>query len=229
MSEIAYHIGELEIARAPGDPRHVLPALPESFESILDLGCGIGQTLIACDLPLKTFACGVDVDEEALAYGRKMSDHISFVRASGERLPFADGSFDVVISRVTVPQMHVPVALREISRVLKPGGHVWLSLHSMKWALRRAGDSLRERSLKNFVYQFYVMANGALFHFTGRQFRFPLNGRCESFQTVGRFTRAMKEAGFERVKTERDRFFIVTACKVNNLCVESVASPFRNN
>ena len=217
MSEIAYHLGELEIARNVDDARCILPELPETFESILDLGCGIGQTLIACNLPPKTFACGVDVNEEALAYGRKIADHISFVRASGEHLPFADGLFDVVISRVTLPHMHVPKALREISRALKPRGRVWLTLYPMSWILHRAGESLKAGNLKNFAYQFYVMTNGAFFHLTGRQFRFPFNRRCESFQTVKGVIRALKEAGFENVRAEQNRFFIVTASKADDL------------
>jgi len=217
MSEIAYHLGELDIARNADDARRILPELPETFESILDLGCGIGQTLIACNLPPKTFACGVDVNEEALAYGRKIADHISFVRASGEHLPFADGLFDVVISRVTLPHMHVPKALREISRALKPRGRVWLTLYPMSWILHRAGESLKAGNLKNFAYQFYVMTNGAFFHLTGRQFRFPFNRRCESFQTVKGVIRALKEAGFENVRAEQNRFFIVTASKADDL------------
>jgi len=217
MSEIAYHLGELDIARNVDDARRTLPELPETFESILDLGCGIGQTLIACNLPPKTFACGVDVNEEALAYGRKIADHISFVRASGEHLPFADGLFDVVISRVTLPHMHVPKALREISRALKPRGRVWLTLYPMSWILHRAGESLKAGNLKNFAYQFYVMTNGAFFHLTGRQFRFPFNRRCESFQTVKGVIRALKEAGFENVRAEQNRFFIVTASKADDL------------
>lgn len=217
MSEIAYHLGELEIARNVDDARRILPELPETFESILDLGCGIGQTLIACDLPAKTFACGVDVDEEALAYGRKIADHISFVRASGEHLPFADGSFDVVISRVTLPYMNVPNALLEISRALKPGGRVWFTLHPVSRALRHAGESLKAGNMKNFAYQLYVMINGVLFHLIGRQFRFPFSRRYESFQTVKGVIRAMKEAGFEDVRTEQNGFFIVTAYKADDL------------
>ena len=217
MSEIAYHLGELEIARNVDDARHILPELPETFESILDLGCGIGQTLIASNLPPKTLACGVDVNEEALAYGRKIADHISFVRASGEHLPFADDSFDVVISRVTLPYMHVPNALREIARALKPGGRVWLTLHPMSLILRHACESLKAGNVKNFAYQFYVMTNGAFFHLTGRQFRFPFNRRCESFQTVKGVIRAMKEAGFENVRAEQNGIFIVSASKADDL------------
>ena len=45
MSAINYHLEELKIARTPGDPRHIRPALPDRCGSLLDLGCGIGQNL----------------------------------------------------------------------------------------------------------------------------------------------------------------------------------------
>lgn len=34
-----------------------------------------------------------------------------------------------MISRVALPYMHIPMALAEIARVVKSGGHVWLTLH----------------------------------------------------------------------------------------------------
>jgi hypothetical protein len=87
----------------------------------------------------------------------------------------------------------------------------------MSWILRRAGESAKAGNIKNLAYQFYVMINGAFFHLTGRQFRFPFNRRCESFQTYKGVIRAMKEAGFENVRAERNRFFIVTASKADDL------------
>ena len=91
MSTLEYHLAELAIAKAKDDPRRVMPALPAQFGSILDLGCGAGQTLIACELPPEVFACGADIDEEALQYGRQISGQIHFVRAGGEALPFGAG------------------------------------------------------------------------------------------------------------------------------------------
>ncbi len=214
MSEIAYHLLELEIARAANDPRRVMPILSDRDGSILDIGCGAGQTLIACNLKPGVFACGVDVDEEALALGRLMSRDIALARATGEQLPFADQSFDFVISRLALPYMRIPEALGEIARVLKPGGQVWFLPHSISMALRGVARSLRERNARNLIYQHYVIVNGLLFHFTGRLFRFPFNpDKCESFQTRRGVVRAMLAAGFEDVSAECDRFFIVTASK----------------
>ena len=214
MSGAAYHLTELEIARAVNDPRRAMPDLPDHYESVLDIGCGAGQTLIACGLKPGAFVCGIDIDEEALVLGKRLSRHIAFVRASGERLPFPDRSFDVVISRVSLPLMYLPDALREIARVLKPGGRVWFTMHTVSMALRGIARSLRERNAKNLIYQHYVIVNGLLFHFTGKQFRFPFNrDRCESFQTAGGIARAMRAAGFDRISAQRGRFFVVTASR----------------
>ena len=212
MSELAYHLTELEVARDPDDPRHLVPVLPDRVRSVLDIGCGIGQTLVTARLAPVTLACGIDIDEEALAYGRRTSPGITFVRATGERLPFVDRTFEVVISRVSLPFMHIPTVLREIYRVTKPGGRVWLSLHPYPVPLRQLLAAVKAMNPRNAVYRAYVIANGVLFHLTGRQVRYPLKrGRCESFQTVRSIRRALHAAGFEDPRAERARFFVATA------------------
>lgn len=214
MSELAYHMLELEIARKREDPRRVAPVLSSPYGSVLDIGCGAGQTLITSNLKPTTFSCGVDIDQEALALGARLSRRIAFVRASGERLPFSDGSFEVVISRVSLPYMRLPAALREIVRVLKPGGQVWFTLHPISTSLRDVARSLKERNAKNLAHQLYVIVNGLLFHFTGRLFRSPFNrAKCESFQTAHGIVRAMRAAGFDQVRAERGRSLVVTASK----------------
>ena len=76
MDTRAYHLAELEIARSPGDSRRTMTPLPANLESILDVGCGAGQTLIACDLSSDVLACGLDIDSEALALGKTLSRQI---------------------------------------------------------------------------------------------------------------------------------------------------------
>lgn len=214
MSDRAYHILELEIASAKNDPRRVAPALGNGFQRILDIGCGAGQTLIACDLKPGVFFCGIDIDHDALALGKRLTNNISFVRATGEKLPFPDNYFEAVISRLALPYMHLPSALGEIARVLRPGGQIWLTLHPISMALDGFSRSLKEWNVKNLAYQCYVIANGLLFHFTGKQFRSPFNrDRCESFQTTSGVMKALHAAGFNRAHADRDRFFVVTASK----------------
>src|SRR5262245_10880877 len=205
MNEIEYHLGELKIACTPGDSRRVMPVLPDTFRSILDLGCGIGQTLISCQLNPGTFACGVDIDAESLAYGKQLTPSIHFVRASGERLPFGDRAFETVVSRISLPYLHIPNALQEIARILTPGGHIWFTLHSFRTVWEDALGAIRSWSPKNVAYAIYVLINGVCLHLAGRQFRYPLNrNKCESFQAVEGMTKAMRKAGFEHVRIECD-------------------------
>lgn len=219
MTALEYHLAELEIARSASDPRRAQPDLPAQFASILDVGCGAGQTLIAASLPPHVLACGVDVDESALVLGRTLAPQhgasVHFTRAGGEALPYADGSFDVVISRVAMPYMHMPTALAEFARVLAPGGTLWVTLHPASLVLSQLGDAVTSLHVKSMLYFGYALLNGAWFHVTGRQVRFPLNrARCESFQTAGGVRRALHRAGFGQVRVTRTaRHFAVAAVR----------------
>src|SRR5262245_59529208 len=215
-SSLEYHLAEFKIAVSPDDPRRLQPVLPNDFASILDIGCGVGQGLLSLELNDHVFACGADIDEEALRHGKELALNMHFVCTEGERLPFGDLSFDVVMSRVALPYMHIPKALAEIARVVKPGGQIWFSLHPWSTAYDGLIQGIRSISLKNTLYRLYVIVNGRSLHFIGRQFRFPLNRRrCESFQTVLGMRRAMTRAGFAEVKVKPGHRFIVTAVKAD--------------
>ncbi len=99
---------------------------------VLDFGCGAGGLTFALREHAAS-AAGVDLEEYKLAFARSEAarrgvDGIEFVCYAGERLPFADASFDTVFC-VDVLE-HVPkpdLALAEMRRVLKPGGLLLLS------------------------------------------------------------------------------------------------------
>lgn len=207
-----YHLEELKIATTPSDDRRTLPDISALKGSILDVGCGAGQTMIACGVDGPS-ACGVDVSLEALRLGKRLSERTNFVLAEGEGLPFADNSFDFVISRVALPYMRVVDAVREISRVLRPGGSVWLTLHSFAYTKGQLLRALRNMELRSLIFQLYVFGNGLLLHLFTRQIRFPLTSRCESFQTNRAMRRILLAAGFQNIVIDRRRHFVVTAKK----------------
>ena len=213
--DIAYHLGELAIARDPADPRRSVPTLPDRFHRILDLGCGICQTLMSVPLPAEVVACGVDVDAASLRFGSRLSSRrLHFICARGEHLPFTDRSFDVVIARVSLPYMDIPRVLQEIARIVKPGGYVWFALHPFPIVCDALTQALRGRDVRGVFFQTYTLLNGLALHVAGRLVRFPLGRkRCESFQTVSGMTRAMRRAGFDSVQTSNDRLFVVTATR----------------
>lgn len=214
MSTLAYHLEELEIARTVGHPNHVLPNFPLTIDSVLDIGCGAGQTLVACNFTDGTFVCGLDQDTEALSLGRQLTRGIHFLCGQGESLPFENASFAGVFSRVALPYMHIPTALHEMARITKPGGHIWLLLHPFSMTFQSLGSALLSGNPKRIAYQCYILANSLLFHLTGQMIRYPLaRKRCESFQTATGITRALQGLGFENIKVEKGRFFVVTAVK----------------
>lgn len=149
---------------------------------------------------------GVDVDEESLALGKKNYPDFVFICARGEQLPFPDQSFDTVISRVAIPYMDIPVVLREMRRVLKPGGELKIKLHPLSFTLSELKAGLRTgpflKRLQNLVYRLYVIANGIALHLAGVNFRFPLaRRRCESFQTRAGIRRALVAARLVQIDT----------------------------
>jgi SAM-dependent methyltransferase len=214
MSARKYHLRELQIARDPSAPGHLLPPIPEGCRAILDIGCGAGQTLIASRLPPGVLACGVDLDVSALALGRSLTAAVHFACARGEALPFRAGSFDFVFSRVALPYMDVPRALAEIGRVLRPGGALWLSLHPAAFAIREMVGAVRARRLRATVYLLYTLLNGLSLHRFHRVHRWPFgSGGFESIQTAGGMRRALARAGFRDIAITRDRFFVAAARK----------------
>jgi len=195
-----------------------MPTIGPEHRVVLDVGCGAGQTLIASNLEAIAVAVGIDIDQAALVLGRQLTTKVKFVRAKGEALPFGSDTFDLVICRVAIPYMNIPLALHEMSRVLRRGGALWLVLHSSSfvlWELRRA---IRLLNVKGVCFLAYVLLNGAVFHLTGRQFAFPFGPkRYESCQTSRGITIALRRTSFGDIDIDRDdikRSLIVTARKL---------------
>jgi SAM-dependent methyltransferase len=209
----AYHLQELRIARSPDDPRRIMPPIPPGCRRIIDIGCGIGQTLIASELP-GALACGVEPDIGALRFGRTVSHLVQPVCGEAETLPIRTGWAEFALARLSLPYTHIPKAVGEVYRVLAPGGQFWSVLHPMGMTLRdMLGSALRLRG-RALLYQSYVLLNGLTLHTTGRQIRYPLSRRrCESFQTEGGMRRVLRAAGFEAITIKRRPFFIASARK----------------
>jgi ubiquinone/menaquinone biosynthesis C-methylase UbiE len=198
-----YHLAELKIALDAGHPAHILPpALPASHR-VLDVGCGAGQTLFAA-YP-GHFAVGLDPDIQALRLGRTITRDINFLCSQAEAIPFADASFDMVIARVSLAYTHIDRSLREIRRVLRRGGEVWMTLHPFSIPFQAA----RKGNFHGWIFFGYIVANSLLFHFTRRQFAFL--GKYESFQTETGILRALQANGFGDIAVSRDRHFLVQA------------------
>jgi ubiquinone/menaquinone biosynthesis C-methylase UbiE len=198
-----YHLGEFQLAQDPTNPRHILPPPLPAGLRVLDVGCGAGQSLIAAYPDRLSF--GVDVDFEALKLGRSLTERVAFANAAAEALPYASGQFDFVTARVSLPYTNLSRSLREMRRVLKKGGGVWMTLHplSIPWSQAKVAN------VKGRIFFAYVVLNSLLFHFVQRQF--PFLGRYESFQTGRGMRRALEKNGFRDISITQGRHFVVTA------------------
>jgi ubiquinone/menaquinone biosynthesis C-methylase UbiE len=107
-------------------------------DRVLDVACGTGALTRA--VALRTGAggrvVGVDAGAGMLEVARRLAPNADFRQATAETLPFADGSFDALVSQFGLMFFgDRPRALREALRVLVPGGRlaiaVWDRLESM--------------------------------------------------------------------------------------------------
>lgn len=112
---------------------------------ILDVGCGTGANLLM--LSAYGDAEGVDVSEDALAFCRERGlDHVK--HGAGEELPYEDGMFDLVTAFDVVEHMDDDLAgLKEMFRVLRPGGHalVFVPTFMFLWGLQDDVSNHRRR------------------------------------------------------------------------------------
>lgn len=102
---------------------------PQPGERILDCGCGAGFYLMAIGKLRQVRLVGLDGDPARLRQAQLEQVPAALVRSDIQRLPFAGESFDKVLMSEVLE--HLPddrAALREIHRILKPGGVLALSV-----------------------------------------------------------------------------------------------------
>jgi ubiquinone/menaquinone biosynthesis C-methylase UbiE len=104
-------------------------------DSVLDVGCGTGDLTLAAKRQTgqngKVY--GIDAASEMVEVARskaiKAGIEVDFRPGLIESLPFPDDSFDVVLSSLMMHHLPADVkqkGLREINRLLKPGGHLFV-------------------------------------------------------------------------------------------------------
>ena len=94
---------------------------------ILDVACGIGASVrLLRQKGLQ--ACGIDASRRMLAAGRRQDSGVPLLLGNGAALPVAHTSLDAVITECALSLMpDLKAAMREITRVLRPGGFLFAS------------------------------------------------------------------------------------------------------
>ncbi len=105
-------------------------------KTVLDAACGKGLTSVAM---AKRYGCkvvGVDISEKSIdkagSFARKagVDDLVAFKVANAKKLPFSDNQFDATVAQAMLILVDDKTkVVREINRVLKPGGRSgWIEL-----------------------------------------------------------------------------------------------------
>ena len=142
---------------------------------ILDLGCGRGGVveLLWREVEL---AAGLDPDSPSLSEHRAQG--MPVVRGVGERMPFVDESFDLIVCLWVLEHLKDPVeAFREVRRVLRPRGHFVFVTPNMRNPLmvaNRIGKALPSLQ-RRLVPRFYGR---------GEADTFPVQYRANTVEAV---------------------------------------------
>jgi SAM-dependent methyltransferase len=154
------------------DELEVLAALvPMSDQDIVELGCGAAR--LARDLLMRwpdSRVTGLEVDERQHAKNlASPQPGLRFVAGGAQAIPFPDASFDLALMLKSLHHVPLPLlgqALREAARVLRPGGHLYVSepvyagplnelvrLFNDEGVVRAAAQSALDEALRGGTWQ----------------------------------------------------------------------------
>ena len=162
-------------------------------ETVLDVGCGLGVMVIGAAKRLTTgMAAGIDIwqtkdlsgnnPEAARENARRegVDERVTILTADMRQIPFPDGHFDVIVSNGAIHNLYKAderaAAVREIARVLKPGGACILAdvRHEAEYVkvLRDSGVTdiqRRDTSITSPFFAILTLGNVRFFVLVGRK------------------------------------------------------------
>jgi len=128
----------------------------QGCDSVLDVGCGGGQTAGMLWADGARDVWGVDSSAYLLQHAAQAHPHVRFVQGLAEDLRFADCRFDGVVACFLLHELPPRVglqALREFHRVLKPGGRLLLCEPSSEQLRNSYAEMFRRHGLAGVYFR----------------------------------------------------------------------------
>lgn len=175
---------------------------PEEGQLLLDIGAGTGDLAFEIQRQApSTLAVAADFTPEMIHHGRQRpaGGQPAWVIADCQRLPFADGSFDGVVSGFLLRNLgDLPASLREQARVLKARGR----LVSLETAPPPRGPL---RPLIDLHFRMVIPTLGRLLAHDPQAYHY-LPSSTEGFHDSQQLAQMIEASGFEGVGFERRMF-----------------------
>jgi 2-polyprenyl-3-methyl-5-hydroxy-6-metoxy-1,4-benzoquinol methylase len=171
-------------------------------ERVLDLGCGPGQWLPSLARQ-NAGVIGVDVDATLLEVARETAaprHRVMLVQSRAESLCFRGATFDAVLCYGVLMYTDYETTLREVSRVLKPGGRLIIGLMGLGYYLKHVADGLRHNRAEAVRYGIEPIATTFGQALLGRQ------PQGTTFWTARAISRILARRGFDVVRVRGDRY-----------------------
>lgn len=215
MSRTAAHpLAEHPLDALPGDRECSVPAWHTTYLTMLMLESSLRQCAPFVKGRLLDVGCGNRPYEKTFFAGATQyigTDYLSDrsqpeVVCSALELPFADGSFDTVVSTEVLEHVPDPLrALREMQRVLRPGGHLILST-PLYWPRHEV------------PYDFFRYPYDGLLHLvkeSGLELRRLFN-RGRSYVYLGQVVQHIQPVSAKPVTWVINRFFLWCDCHLRH-------------
>lgn len=135
VEKLLSNVGDMSLKRRA---RRIIEEInPHPGEKIIDLGCGTGYYLyLLNNLSFSLKLTGFDYDKRALGEAKIMlSDKkINFIAGDIHKMPFKNNTFDKAVSSEVLEHLRSDtLAIKEIFRILKPGGVLAISVPSINY------------------------------------------------------------------------------------------------
>ncbi len=143
-----------------------------NLDCVLDAGCGFGQWAIALS-KINKIVYALDISQERLLVAEEISDHMRiknahYQKGEIEALPYKTNSFDGIFCYSAIYLTDYRKSIREFSRILKPGGRLYLCTNGFGWCLYNLLKKHNQSTDFNpRIYAFRTFISSAIYFLTG--------------------------------------------------------------
>ncbi len=205
-SRVQFSIGEIAIKKLN----------PLSSESILDVGCGIGN--LTAKIAVKTGlgkVVGIDIDKNMISYAKQTNNlkNLSYTQLDGIEIVFQN-EFDAVFSNIVLHWVkELPLLLEKLYNALKQGGRIQIaSIFDEGDVSKPEGSQIKITQIELPILQYFMIKQYykeilTLEEFQAYQPKVNKNLTYKTYKVV-ELEQIIKLAGFKHIQSDTQIFWM---------------------